>query len=208
MLILILFFISQQLTVVSVQWCSVQQFLMSDSGLSDIGLSDDFFSDIGQSNIDVGYRISATKIFDVALTYGYNIFLLYSSVYYIIASITVVFLLLYVPTLWACSINLSNQNNCGSKKKENTLCWEHYINLWTTFFTLILLQRSNFRFAKLSPKLQSFLMLSHGRQGIDSRDFDVYFWCHSIDLTKLPPLELACFWNLKSNRTCSVRGRN
>jgi hypothetical protein len=99
MLILILFFISQQLTVVSVQWCSVQQFLMSDSGLSDIGLSDDFFSDIGQSNIDVGYRISATKIFDVALTYGYNIFLLYSSVYYIIASITVVFLLLYVPTL-------------------------------------------------------------------------------------------------------------
>ena len=61
---------------------------MSDSGLSDIGLScfiigliryrteglqsDKFFSDIGQGNIDVGYRISATKIFDVAPTYGIN----------------------------------------------------------------------------------------------------------------------------------------
>jgi hypothetical protein len=60
---------------------------MSDSGLSDIGLScfiigliryrteglqsEIFFSDIGQDNIDVGYRISATKIFDVAPTYGY-----------------------------------------------------------------------------------------------------------------------------------------
>jgi hypothetical protein len=59
---------------------------MSDSGLTDIGLSrfiigliryrteglqsDNFFSDIGQGNIDVGYRISAKKIFDVALTYG------------------------------------------------------------------------------------------------------------------------------------------
>jgi hypothetical protein len=58
---------------------------MSDSGLSDIGLScfiigliryrteglpsDTFFSDIGQGNIYVGYRISATKIFDVAPTY-------------------------------------------------------------------------------------------------------------------------------------------
>jgi hypothetical protein len=60
---------------------------MSDSGLSDIGLScfiigliryrteglqsDKFFPDIGQGNIDVGYRISATKIFDVAPTYGF-----------------------------------------------------------------------------------------------------------------------------------------
>jgi hypothetical protein len=50
----------------------VQQFLMSDSGLSDIGLIcfiigliryrteglqyDKYFSDIGQGNIDVGYR--------------------------------------------------------------------------------------------------------------------------------------------------------
>jgi hypothetical protein len=59
---------------------------MSDSGLSDIGLScfiigliryrteglhsDKFFSYIGQGNIDVGYRISTTKIFDVAPTYA------------------------------------------------------------------------------------------------------------------------------------------
>jgi hypothetical protein len=59
---------------------------MSDSGLSDIGLnffvvgliryrtkglySDKFLSDIGLGYIDVGYRISATKIFDVAPTYG------------------------------------------------------------------------------------------------------------------------------------------
>jgi hypothetical protein len=61
---------------------------MSDSGLSDIRLScfiigfirfrieglqsDKFFSDIGQGNTDVGYRTSATKIFDVAPTYGYD----------------------------------------------------------------------------------------------------------------------------------------
>jgi hypothetical protein len=61
---------------------------MSDSGLSDIGLhffsigliryrteglqSDKFLSDIGLGNIDVGYRISATKIFDVAPTYAKN----------------------------------------------------------------------------------------------------------------------------------------
>jgi hypothetical protein len=62
--------------------------LMSDSGLSDIGLnffvigmiryqteglqSDNFLPDIGLGNIDVGYRISATKIFDVAPTYAYT----------------------------------------------------------------------------------------------------------------------------------------
>jgi hypothetical protein len=63
---------------------------MSDSGLSDIGLScftigliqyryrteglqsDKFLTDIGLGNIDVGYRISATKIFDVAPTYEYT----------------------------------------------------------------------------------------------------------------------------------------
>jgi hypothetical protein len=61
---------------------------MSDSRLSDIGLScfiigliryrtkglqsDKFFSDIGQGIIDVGYRISATKIFYVAPTYACN----------------------------------------------------------------------------------------------------------------------------------------
>jgi hypothetical protein len=59
---------------------------MSDSGLSDIGInffsvgliryqtrglqSDKFLSNIGLGCIDVGYRISATKIFDVAPTYG------------------------------------------------------------------------------------------------------------------------------------------
>jgi hypothetical protein len=59
--------------------------LMSDSGLSDIGinvfivgliryrtrdfLSDKFLCDIGLGSIGVGYRISATKIFDVAPTY-------------------------------------------------------------------------------------------------------------------------------------------
>jgi hypothetical protein len=59
---------------------------MSDSGLSDIGInffivgliryrtrglqSDKFFSDIGLGCIDVGYRISATKIFHVAPTYS------------------------------------------------------------------------------------------------------------------------------------------
>jgi hypothetical protein len=59
---------------------------MSDSGLSDIGLSDfiiglirywteglqsdKFFSDIGQGYMDVGYWISATKIFDGAPTYA------------------------------------------------------------------------------------------------------------------------------------------
>jgi hypothetical protein len=64
----------------------IEKFLMSDSGLFDIGLScfiigliryrteglqsDKFFSDIGQGIIDVRYRISATKIFDVAPTYG------------------------------------------------------------------------------------------------------------------------------------------
>jgi hypothetical protein len=58
---------------------------MPDSELSDIGLScllsdlsdiglkafspTNFFSDIRQGNIDVGYRISATKIVDVAPTY-------------------------------------------------------------------------------------------------------------------------------------------
>jgi hypothetical protein len=58
---------------------------MSDSGLSDIGLnffivgliryrtrglqSDKLLSDIGLGCIDVGYRILATKIFDVAPTY-------------------------------------------------------------------------------------------------------------------------------------------
>jgi hypothetical protein len=48
---------------------------MSQSGLSDIGLNFSsvgiirFLSDIGLSYIDVGYRISATKIFDVAPTY-------------------------------------------------------------------------------------------------------------------------------------------
>jgi hypothetical protein len=58
---------------------------MSDSGLSDIGInfsivgliryrtgglqSDKFLSDIGLSCIGVGYRISATKLFDVAPTY-------------------------------------------------------------------------------------------------------------------------------------------
>jgi hypothetical protein len=66
--------------------CNGVEFKMSDSGLSDIGLScfiiglirywtegfqsDKFFPDIGQGNIDVGYQISATKIFDVAPTYG------------------------------------------------------------------------------------------------------------------------------------------
>jgi hypothetical protein len=62
---------------------------MSDRGLSDIGLncfttgigliqyqteglqSDKLLSNIGLGNIDVGYRISATKVFDVAPTYGY-----------------------------------------------------------------------------------------------------------------------------------------
>jgi hypothetical protein len=64
----------------------IQKFLMSDSGLSDIGLScfiigliryrteglqsDKFFPDIGQGNIDVGYR--RQKIFDVAPTYAYR----------------------------------------------------------------------------------------------------------------------------------------
>jgi hypothetical protein len=59
---------------ITVQWCS--KFFMSDSGLSDIGLIcfmngliqyrteglqyDNFFSDIGQDNIDVEYWISAT----------------------------------------------------------------------------------------------------------------------------------------------------
>jgi hypothetical protein len=59
---------------------------MSDGGLSDIGInffivgliryrtrrlqSDKFLSDIGIDCIGVGYRISATKIFDVAPTYG------------------------------------------------------------------------------------------------------------------------------------------
>jgi hypothetical protein len=62
--------------------------LMSDSGLSDIGInfftvgliryrtrglqSDKFLSDIGLGFIGVGYRISATKIFDVAPTYGFT----------------------------------------------------------------------------------------------------------------------------------------
>jgi hypothetical protein len=57
---------------------------MLDSGLSDIELnsftigliryrtedlqSDKFLSDIGLGNIDVGYRISATKVFDVTPT--------------------------------------------------------------------------------------------------------------------------------------------
>jgi hypothetical protein len=58
---------------------------MSDSGLSDIRInffivgliryrtrgpqSDKFLSDIGLDSIGVGYRISATKIFDVAPTF-------------------------------------------------------------------------------------------------------------------------------------------
>jgi hypothetical protein len=58
---------------------------MSDIGVSDIGInffsvgliryrtrglqSDKFLSDIGLGCIGVGYRISATKIFDVAPTY-------------------------------------------------------------------------------------------------------------------------------------------
>jgi hypothetical protein len=62
---------------------------MSDSGLSDIGInffidglmryrtrglsSDKFLSDIGPGCIGVGYRISATKLFDVAPTYEYII---------------------------------------------------------------------------------------------------------------------------------------
>jgi hypothetical protein len=57
---------------------------MSDSGLSNIGLncftiglipyrteglkSDKFLSDIGLGNIDVGYRLFATKVFDVVPT--------------------------------------------------------------------------------------------------------------------------------------------
>jgi hypothetical protein len=68
---------------------------MSDSGLSDIGInffivgliryrtrrlqSDKFLSDIGLGCIGVGYRISATKIFDVAPTYGFNICFKFSS---------------------------------------------------------------------------------------------------------------------------------
>jgi hypothetical protein len=60
---------------------------MSDSGLSEIGLSgftigliryrteglksDKSLSVIGLDSIDVGYRISATKKFDVAPTYAY-----------------------------------------------------------------------------------------------------------------------------------------
>jgi hypothetical protein len=64
----------------------LNNFFISDSGLYDIGFScfiiglirygteglqsDKFCFDIGQGNIDVGYRIPATKIFDVAPTYG------------------------------------------------------------------------------------------------------------------------------------------
>jgi hypothetical protein len=70
--------------------CAVKmnlKILMSDSGLSDIGIiffivgliryrtrglqSDKFLSDIGLGFIGVGYRISATKIFDVAPTYAF-----------------------------------------------------------------------------------------------------------------------------------------
>jgi hypothetical protein len=62
---------------------------MSDSELSYFGLnffvvgliryrtkglySDKFLSDIGLGYIDVGYRISATKIFDVAPTYAIRV---------------------------------------------------------------------------------------------------------------------------------------
>jgi hypothetical protein len=67
----------------------ILKMLMSDSGLSDIGInfftvgliryrtegfqSDKFLSDIGLGSIGVEYRISATKIFDVAPTYVYSI---------------------------------------------------------------------------------------------------------------------------------------
>jgi hypothetical protein len=59
---------------------------MADNGLSDIGInvfivgliryrtkclqSDKFLADIGLGSIGVGYRISATNLFDVAPTYA------------------------------------------------------------------------------------------------------------------------------------------